>query len=56
MTNYVNESMYLECSEHEDTGKMETFVNVISARSAIGHDKDGRLVMARVEGQTHRRG
>lgn len=55
-TNYVNESMYLECSEHEDTGKMETFVNVLSARSAIGHDKDGRLVMARVEGQTHHRG
>ena len=55
-TNYVNESMKLECAEHEDTGRMDTFVNVISARSALGHDAQGRLVMAQVEGQTHRRG
>ena len=55
-TNYVNESMKLECSSHEDTGKMETFVTVISARTALGHDAEGRLVMAQVEGQTHKRG
>ena len=55
-TNYVNESMKLECSSHEDTGKMDTFVNVLSARTAIGHDAEGRLVMAQIEGQTHRRG
>jgi exopolysaccharide biosynthesis protein len=55
-SNYVNESMYIECSDHEDTGNMETFVNVISARSAIGHDKDGRVVLIRVDGQTHVRG
>ena len=55
-TNYVNESKYLECSDNEDTGKMETFVNVISARSAIGHDDKGRVVLARVDGQTHVRG
>ena len=55
-TNYVNESKYLECSDNEDTGKMETFVNVISARSAIGHDGKGRVVLARVDGQTHVRG
>jgi exopolysaccharide biosynthesis protein len=48
--------MYIECSDHEDTGNMETFVNVISARSAIGHDKDGRVVLIRVDGQTHVRG
>lgn len=55
-TNYVNESKVLECSEHEDTGSMETFVGVVSARSAVGIDKDGRLVLAQVEGQTHSRG
>ena len=55
-TNYVNESKFLECSDHEDTGRIETFVNVLSARSAIGHDAEGRLVIARVEGQTHVRG
>ena len=55
-TNYVNESKFIECSEHEDTGKMDTFVDVLSARSAIGHDSEGRVVMAQVEGQTHVRG
>lgn len=55
-TNFVNESMELECSSHEDTGKMETFVNVISARTALGHDALGRVVIAQVNGQTHKRG
>ena len=55
-TNYVNESKTLECASHEDTGKMETFVNVVSARSAIGHDAEGRVVMVQIEGQTHKRG
>lgn len=55
-TNYVNESKKLECTTHEDTGRMDTFVDVVSARSALGHDAQGRLVMAQVEGQTHRRG
>ena len=55
-TNYVNESMKQECSSHEDTGKMETFVDVISARTALGHDSQGRVVMVQVEGQTHHRG
>ena len=55
-TNFVNASKQLECSSHEETGNMETFVNVISARSAIGHDARGRVVLARVDGQTHHRG
>ena len=55
-TNYVNESKKLECASHEDTGRMDTFVDVVSARSALGHDAQGRLVMAQVEGQTHHRG
>ena len=55
-TNYVNESMKIECSENEDTGSMKTFVEVLSARSAIGHDAKGQLVLAHVEGQTHMRG
>ena len=55
-TNYVNESKKLECASHQDTGRMDTFVDVLSARSALGHDAQGRLVMAQVEGQTHHRG
>lgn len=51
-SNFVNESMELECSSHEDTGRMETFVNVISARTAIGHDAQGRIVLAQVHKRT----
>lgn len=47
-TNYVNESMSLECATHQDTGKMSTFVEVLSARTAIGHDRQGRIVVAYV--------
>ncbi|CAJ0941860.1 unnamed protein product [Ranitomeya imitator] len=34
----------------------EYFVNVISARTAVGHDKDGRLILFHVDGQTGDRG
>lgn len=47
-TNYVNESMQLECASHQDTGRMATFVNVLSARTAIGHDREGRIIIANV--------
>lgn len=47
-TNYVNESMGLECASHQDTGKMSTFVEVLSARTAVGHDSEGRIVIANV--------
>lgn len=47
-TNYVNESMQIECATHQDTGKMSTFVNVLSARTAVGLDGHGRVVVAHV--------
>ena len=43
----------MECSENEDTGSMKTFVEVLSARSAKGHNAKGQLVLAHIEGQTH---
>ena len=55
-SNYVNQSMEMESTAHEDTGSMKTFVTVMSARTALGHDSQGRLVMAQVEGQTGKRG
>ncbi len=47
-TSFVNESLQLECSSHEDTGKMDTFANVLSARTAVGHDIKGRVVILQV--------
>ena len=52
-SNFVNESSLLECDENQKTGNMKTFVEVVSARTAIGHTKDGKLVVAQVEGKTH---
>lgn len=55
-TNFVNESMRIESDHNEDTGNMSEFVNVISARTAVGHDRKGRVMMVVVDGQTRKRG
>ncbi|XP_072324171.1 N-acetylglucosamine-1-phosphodiester alpha-N-acetylglucosaminidase isoform X2 [Scyliorhinus torazame] len=55
-TIYVNESQSAECSKTQETGSFERFVNVVSARTAIGHDKYGRLVLLHIDGQTDVRG
>lgn len=53
---YVDESKKAECRETEETGSMDLFANVVSARTAIGHDSRGRVVLVQVDGKTHRRG
>uniref|UniRef100_UPI00398E4726 N-acetylglucosamine-1-phosphodiester alpha-N-acetylglucosaminidase isoform X2 n=1 Tax=Pristiophorus japonicus TaxID=55135 RepID=UPI00398E4726 len=55
-TIYINESQSAECSKTQETGSFERFVNVVSARTAIGHDKYGRLILFHVDGQTDVRG
>ncbi|XP_060679672.1 N-acetylglucosamine-1-phosphodiester alpha-N-acetylglucosaminidase isoform X1 [Hemiscyllium ocellatum] len=55
-TIYINESKSAECSETQETGSFERFVNVVSARTSIGHDKYGRLVLLQIDGQTDLRG
>ncbi|PVD20375.1 hypothetical protein C0Q70_18529 [Pomacea canaliculata] len=53
---YVQESQKIECPDSEETGTMERFVSVISARTAVGHDSEGRLLMVQVDGKTDNRG
>ncbi|KAG9355805.1 hypothetical protein JZ751_000647 [Albula glossodonta] len=53
---YINESMAVECEETQETGTFHRFVNVISARTAVGHDQEGRLVLFHIDGQTDVRG
>ncbi|XP_069777927.1 N-acetylglucosamine-1-phosphodiester alpha-N-acetylglucosaminidase isoform X2 [Narcine bancroftii] len=55
-TIYINESQSAECSKTQETGSFERFVNVVSARNAVGHDKYGRLILFHVDGQTDDRG
>ncbi|XP_077172614.1 N-acetylglucosamine-1-phosphodiester alpha-N-acetylglucosaminidase isoform X2 [Paroedura picta] len=53
---YVNQSRAVECSETQKTGTFDTFINTLSARTAVGHDREGRLVLVHVDGQTGGRG
>lgn len=53
---HINDSMKMECSDAQETGNFERFVNVISARTAVGHDKNGKVMLVQVDGQTDQRG
>ncbi|XP_053413374.1 N-acetylglucosamine-1-phosphodiester alpha-N-acetylglucosaminidase isoform X2 [Nycticebus coucang] len=53
---YINESQATECDETQETGSFSKFVNVISARTAVGHDQKGQLVLFHADGQTEQRG
>ncbi|XP_062848373.1 N-acetylglucosamine-1-phosphodiester alpha-N-acetylglucosaminidase [Trichomycterus rosablanca] len=53
---YINESIQAECSKTQETGTFRRFVNVISARTAVGHDREGRLILFHIDGQTDHRG
>nr|AAF08273.1 N-acetylglucosamine-1-phosphodiester alpha-N-acetylglucosaminidase [Homo sapiens] len=53
---YINESQATECDETQETGSFSKFVNVISARTAIGHDRKGQLVLFHADGHTEQRG
>ena len=55
-TNYVEEALKAECGDIQETGSLRTFADVISARTAVGHDAEGRVVMVQVDGKTWQRG
>ncbi|NXC38269.1 NAGPA acetylglucosaminidase, partial [Penelope pileata] len=53
---YINQSRIAECGDTQTTGTFDKFINVISARTAVGHDSQGQLVLVHVDGQTESRG
>lgn len=53
---YINESQATECDETQETGSFSKFVNVMSARTAVGHDRKGQLILFHADGQTEQRG
>ena len=53
---YIDESIKMECSDTEETGTLEYFSSVQSARTAIGHDTHGRIVIVQVDGKTGQSG
>lgn len=55
-SSYVDESKKAECRDVEETGSMDLFADVVSARTALGHDKHGRVMIVQIDGKTHHRG
>ncbi|NXY74755.1 NAGPA acetylglucosaminidase, partial [Glareola pratincola] len=53
---YISQSQVAECGDIQTTGTFDKFINVISARTAVGHDSQGQLVLIHVDGQTESRG
>ncbi|KAJ0066515.1 hypothetical protein NL108_014277, partial [Boleophthalmus pectinirostris] len=53
---YINQSLQAECDKTQETGVFRHFVDVISARTAVGHDSQGKVVLVHIDGQTEIRG
>jgi len=53
---YVDVSKVTECPDAQSTSTLQGFIDVVSARTAVGHDSLGRLVIVQVDGKTWQRG
>ncbi|CAN9513891.1 unnamed protein product [Ophioblennius macclurei] len=53
---YIDQSLEAECDKTQETGSLRTFVDVVSARTAVGHDAEGKLILFHIDGQTGVRG
>ncbi|XP_041843799.1 N-acetylglucosamine-1-phosphodiester alpha-N-acetylglucosaminidase isoform X2 [Melanotaenia boesemani] len=53
---YINQSLEAECDKTQETGQLQYFTDVVSARTAVGHDKEGKLILFQIDGQTGVRG
>lgn len=50
--NFVQASGQLENSSTQTTGSIQTFIEVVTARTAIGHDREGNLLIFATDGAT----
>ncbi|XP_053743491.1 N-acetylglucosamine-1-phosphodiester alpha-N-acetylglucosaminidase isoform X2 [Synchiropus splendidus] len=53
---YIEQSLEAECDKSQETGLLRHFVDVVSARTAVGHDAAGRLMLFQIDGKTGERG
>nr|XP_057909671.1 N-acetylglucosamine-1-phosphodiester alpha-N-acetylglucosaminidase isoform X2 [Doryrhamphus excisus] len=52
----IKPSLKAECGKTQETGTLQQFTDVISARTAVGHDAQGRLILFHLDGKTSERG
>lgn len=55
-TVYVDDSLAVEDMSVQETGDPQYFCDVLSARSAIGHNREGHLMILNIDGKTSQRG
>ncbi|XP_052086600.1 N-acetylglucosamine-1-phosphodiester alpha-N-acetylglucosaminidase-like [Mytilus californianus] len=54
---YLKESINIECQTEEQAEIMEMYAKtILSARSAIGHDKEGRILLMQIDGLNEHKG
>ncbi|XP_063406911.1 N-acetylglucosamine-1-phosphodiester alpha-N-acetylglucosaminidase-like isoform X1 [Mytilus trossulus] len=54
---YLKESINIECQTEEQAEIMEMYAKtILSARSAIGHDKEGRILLMQLDGFNEHKG
>ena len=52
----MKQSLYFNAATLQETGSLHRFVNVISARTAIGHNSQGDVLLVQVDGKTDQKG
>ncbi|XP_071770052.2 N-acetylglucosamine-1-phosphodiester alpha-N-acetylglucosaminidase-like [Centroberyx gerrardi] len=53
---YINQSMEAECDKTNEMETFRYFVDILSARTVVGHDAEGNLILFHIDGQTKERG
>nr|XP_061790112.1 N-acetylglucosamine-1-phosphodiester alpha-N-acetylglucosaminidase-like [Nerophis lumbriciformis] len=53
---YISSSLKAECDKLHGSGEFSNFTDVVSARTAVGHDAQGRLILFQLDGKTGKRG
>jgi len=53
---YVDVSKVTECPDAQSTSTLQGFIDVFSSRTAVGHDRLGRLIIVQIDGKTWKRG
>ncbi|XP_061923262.1 N-acetylglucosamine-1-phosphodiester alpha-N-acetylglucosaminidase-like [Entelurus aequoreus] len=53
---YISSSLKAECDKLQGSGEFSYFIDVVSARTAVGHDAQGRLILFQLDGKTGKRG
>lgn len=55
-TSNIENALKVETGSSQATGSLRGFADVISARTAIGHNSRGQVVIVQIDGQTYKRG